>query len=204
MKSIIRLFDRFLRRAQGIFEFWDDPDCMFRARIARAPHTIHLPKGRVPAGAKVLEMHLWNEHVPHIPPGGPSLALAVQGRRMMVSSLRRLASEIQQNPSLADVQAVGAVTVLFTLGDGSGGEKLLTRLGFTTSPYHSPLRWFGEFWENLYTWSLMWAYNAASLRHRRLLSLHRTEVWIERDEFLHRYGGSKIEQEARAASSINL
>jgi len=51
-------------------------------------------------------------------------------------------------------------------------------------PYRSPLGRFGEFWENLYARWLMWAFNAASLRHRRLLRLRRDEVWASADAFL--------------------
>jgi hypothetical protein len=55
-------------------------------------------------------------------------------------------------------------------------------------PYRGPLARFGEFWENLYTWGLMWTFNAASLRHRSLLRLRRAEVWMSAAELLARYG----------------
>ena len=82
--------------------------------------------------------------------------------------------------------------VLFAAGDGSSGERLFTRLGFTVFPYQSPLGRFGEFWENFYTWALMWAYNAVSLRQRQLLALDRTESWITSGEFLRRYDTAKV------------
>jgi hypothetical protein len=61
-------------------------------------------------------------------------------------------------------------------------------LGFTVLPYHNPLGRFGEFWENFYTWWIMWTYNQASLRHRRLFRLVRAEVWMTMAELLSRYG----------------
>lgn len=184
MRLIIRLFDRFLRRVEGIFEFCDDPACLLRLRIGRAAHPLSLPDGQVPTGAKVLEIHLWNEHIPPIAAEGPDLAWAVRVWRMLRTSLRHLAKQMQHDPRLAGVQAVGGITVFV-----SPGEKLVARLGFTICPYHNRLGRFGEFWENLYTWGIMWAFNAASLRQRRLLQLRRTEIWMSADEFLRRYQG---------------
>jgi len=83
---------------------------------------------------------------------------------------------------------VGGATVLFAAGDASSGERLFQRLGFSTFPYRNPLGRFGEFWENLYTWALMWTFNAGSLKKRHLLQLQRTEVWMSTGEFLVRYG----------------
>ena len=189
VRRIIRAFDRFLCRLQGVFVFWDDPDCMFRAQIARAPHRIVLPGATIPAGAKALALHFWNEQMPHIPAEGPTLALGLRASRMIVASFRVLAREMGRDPRLAGVQALGGTTVLFAIGDASGAEKLFTRLGFTVFPHRHPLGRFGEFWENLYTWALMWAYNAVSLRQRCLIALRRTEVWMAPGVFLRKYGG---------------
>ncbi len=191
MRSLIRLLDRFLRWAQGVFEFWDDPDCMFRVGLARARHAIPLPDGEVPAGAKVLAVHFWNEHMPRIPPGGPDLAAAVRGRRMLDTSFRALGRELHHNPLLAGVQALGGGTVLVHTDAGPVNQEFFERLGFTIFPYHSPLGRFGEFWENLYSWGLMWTFNQVSLRQRHILRLHRSEMWMSRVEFMRRYGSSE-------------
>ncbi|NIV38822.1 MAG: hypothetical protein GWN58_58220, partial [Anaerolineae bacterium] len=145
MKRIVRAFDRFLCRRQGVFVFWDDPDCLFRAQFMRAPREIALPGALIPAGAEVLGLHFWNEHMPQIPPEGPTLALAVRGRRMIVSTFRALAHEMNRDPRMEGIQALGGATVLFAAGDGSGGDRLFTRLGFTVFPYRSPLGRFGQF-----------------------------------------------------------
>ena len=107
---------------------------------------------------------------------------------MFVTSLHEAARYLASKPELATVRAVGAATVLASPGDPLGGERLVRRLGFLVLPYHNPLGRFGEFWENFYTWWIMWTYNAASLRRRSLISLRRTEIWMARDTFLHRYG----------------
>lgn len=188
MRAIIRLFDRFLRWRLGVFEFCSESACLFRVRIAPAPHAIPLPGGQVPAGAPVLELHLWNEHVPRIPPEGPDLAWAARLRRMLIATFRSLARQIPRDPRLADVQAVGGVSVLVVRDDDLEVTKLVSRLGFTVFPYRNPLGRFGEFWENFYTWGLMWAFNEASLRQRHLMRLRRAEAWMAVDEFRQRFG----------------
>jgi hypothetical protein len=188
IRDLIRLLDRLLRKQQGVFEYWDDPGCMFRASTGRARHTIRLPDGEIPTGAEVLQLHFWNEHMPRISAEGPDLALAVRGHRMLIASLRAFARRIQDDASFAGYRAVGGATVLFAAGDASSGERLFQRLGFSVFPYRNPLGRIGEFWENLYTWALMWAFNAISLQKRHLLQLQRTEVWMSTDEFLARYG----------------
>ena len=168
--------------------YWDDPDSFFRAQIARASGDIVLPDTLIPAGAKVLKLHFWNEHMPVIPPEGPDLAQALHASRMIVGSFRVLARELHRDPRMAGIQALGGATVLFAAGDDSSGEKLFKRLGFTIFTHQNRLGRLGEFWENLYTWALMWSYNAVSLRQRRFLALRRTESWMSTDDFLRRYG----------------
>ena len=65
---------------------------------------------------------------------------------------------------------------------------MMQHLGFVVLPYHNPLGRFGLFWENFFSWWLMWAYNETSLHSRHFLKLQSTEIWITINEFLHRYG----------------
>jgi len=191
MRALIRRFDGLIRRASGVFEFCDRAECLLRLQVARAPHDLHLPGGTlVRAGDPVLMLHLWNEHVPPMGPAGPDLAWAARVYRMWLHSLRAVAHWLADEPGLADMRAVGGMTVLITPGDRGSGLRLMRHLGFDVIPYRSPLGRFGEFWENFYAWWLMWAFNAASLRRRRLLHLRRAEVWISVSELLGRYGSN--------------
>jgi hypothetical protein len=187
MKSILRYFDRFLRWALGVFEFCEQPGCLLRLRQTTAAHAITLPDRCIPPGAPILELHLWNEHIPSIPSIGADLSWALQIQRRLITSFRTLARQMQRDSSLTGVQAVGGVTVLTFSSYSPGGAKLFKRLGFTVCPHHNPLGRFGEFWENLYTWAIMWVFNEASLQRRRLLWLHRSEIWMTSDNFLQRY-----------------
>jgi hypothetical protein len=187
LRAIVREFDGFLRRRLNVTEFSADPECILRIRLACAPHELALPGSTVPAGAPVIELHIWNEHVPPMPSSGPDLAWARDTTRRISRSLGSLAEHILDDPSLLSARALGGATPLVSLIPSHGGG-LATRMGFSLLPYHHPLGRFGEFWENSYTWILMWTFNQASLRRRTLLGMRRTEMWMTTEDYLRRYG----------------
>jgi hypothetical protein len=196
MRALIRHFDTLVRRANGVLEFCDDEECLLRLQVARAPRTLHLEGQVVEAGEPVLILHLWNEHIPPLPQTGPDLAWAVRGYRMFIRSLCAVARQMQNDPRLAGVRAVGGVTVLFGPAGNSDKASLVQRLGFSVMPYHGPLGRFGEFWENFYSWWIMWTFNAASLQHRRLVHLRRVEIWMPVERFLNHYGAGQVKRGA--------
>jgi hypothetical protein len=142
----------------------------------------------VEAGEPVLGLHLWNEHLPALPEAGADLAWAARMRRLFVGSLRAVAREVARDPRLSRARALGGTTVLLEPGEASASVRLVQRLGFTLLPQRHPLGRFGVFWENLYAWGLMWAFNPATLRGRTLLGLRRAEMWMPVEELLQRYG----------------
>lgn len=188
MRVLIRRFDALLSRILGVYEFCDDVNCVLRLQISQASRALCFAGQKVNIGESVLLLHLWNEHIPHIPQDGPDLAWAAQMRRLFLHSLRAVAVYMASDQSLTQVSFIGGTTTLFSPQGQSGGRRFLQRLGFTILPYRSPLGRFGEFWENFYAWWLMWTFNTVSLRHRRLLQLRRSEFWITVDEFLKLYG----------------
>ncbi len=188
LRVLIRRFDGWLSRVEGVIPFTDDPQCLLRIQAARAPVDLFLPEAVILAGSPVLYLHLWNERLPPSPGRGPDLRWARRTQRLVIASLKLVAQHLQQNPSLEDIRALGGVSAHLSLGRGKGGRALLEHLGFTVLPCYRPLGAFGEFWENFYTWWLIWTFNPASLRHRRIWDLQRTEFWIERGKFLARYG----------------
>jgi hypothetical protein len=194
MRALIRRFDALLSRAHGVYEFCDDGSCMLRLQITQTSRALCFAGQEVPVGEPVLVLHLWNEHIPPLPPAGPDLAWAAKVRRLFIHSLRAVAVQMTSDPRLARVRAVGGATTVLSPDSHPGGRRFLQRLGFTILPYRSPLGRFGEFWENLYAWCLMWTFNVASLRHRQLLHLRRAELWMPADEFLSRYGPRETPQ----------
>ncbi len=187
MRAMLRAFDRWLARLYGVYEFTDDPDCLFRLSVSHLSRPLPLDDRMIPAGEEVLIIHFWNERLPSLSREGATVAQAVRAQRQIVKSLQAVAAEIQRDPHLARVQAVGGVTALTTTAGSNGTAKLFRRLGFTIAPYSNRLGRFGLFWENLYSWLLMWAYNEASLRHRPLFQLVRSNVWMSVEKYLGRY-----------------
>ena len=116
-----------------------------------------------------------------------SVAYARALNRGQIYSLRLVARYTQSAPEFADAQVVGGITVLAPGGVPDGGTAMLKPFGFNVIPYHSPLGRFSEFWENLFTWGLMWTYNPASLRGRSLWSLRRSEFWMSAKAFQDKF-----------------
>ncbi len=193
MRFIIRVIDRLLRKCNGVFEFCDDPDCVFRVSIGVSKYPFRVQDGEIPAGTKVLELHFWNEHMPPMRGDGPAIGPAVKLRRRVAFSAQRLAEAIENDSRLAGVMAVGGVTPLFIPGDNSPAEGIFRRLGFCVTPHQNPLGRFMEFWEEVYAWFLMWAFTLGNQNRRSLRGLRRSDFWISVEDFLRLYGGQSTE-----------
>ncbi len=193
LRLAIQRFDHWLCRQYGVYAFCQAEGVILRVQQGSAAHDLLLPDGCVPRGRPVLLLHFWNERLPPIPPAGPDLEYAVRLRRGLIRSLQAIAVYLAQTPCLETVQAVGGVTAHVTLERPNSGRALLNSLGFTLFPYHRPAGAFGEFWENFYTWWLMWAFNPASVRHRPLWKLQRLEFWMTRQAFLRRYAPPSVD-----------
>ena len=187
LRAIIRRFDAWLSYVEDVEPFTDDPNCILRIQASSATHTLNLPGTTIPRGTKALLLHAWNERMPVIHPEGPDLAYGLRFQQLTFASLKFVARHILSTPALQDVQAVGGVTAHVSLKEADGGRAMLEHLGFTVMPYHRSFGAFGEFWENFYTWWLMWTFNPASTRHRKLWDLQRTEFWMTKEEFLEKY-----------------
>jgi hypothetical protein len=188
LRLLIRRFDDWLSHMEGVEPFTDDPQVILRLQNGRATWDILLPEGRISMGSSVLFLHLWNERIPGIPPQGPDFAWARRTQRLMVNSFKAIAQHVKETPILSCTQAIGGVIAQINLEGPDGGRAMLEHFGFTILPYHRPAGAFGEFWENFYTWWLMWTFNPASVRHRKLWDLHRAEFWMTKEKFLELYG----------------
>lgn len=195
MRTLIRGLDRLLRRAQGVVEFCDDPQCLFRIQRGYCPRPMRLSDGTaLQPGEPIVFFHLWNEHVPPLNAAGADLPWAAKARRMLLHSMRLLAKAVATDPALAEARAIAGVSALTPLQDESGATQLMRRLGFDVLPRPpGPLGRFGLFWENLYTWALMWTFNMATLRSKQLLRMERNELWMSRRRLLERYGDRRRE-----------
>ena len=188
LRAIIRRLDDWLSRREGVIPFTDNPRVILRLQVGRASHELHLPEATIPIGSKVLYLHAWNERMPRIPPEGADLTYAVQLHRLQIHSLKAVAKHILAESYLQDIQAISGVTAHISWKEADGGRAMMEGFGFTILPYHRPFGAFGEFWENFYAWWLMWTYNPASVRYRKMRNLQRAEFWMTKVRFLERYG----------------
>jgi hypothetical protein len=191
MRLLVRKLDELIRKCSRVFEFNQDVDCLLRLQVTRAPHTLRLPDLTVEANEPVLLIHLWNERLPNTSPGGADLAWARRILRLFRRSLYLTADYLQDNPHLSQVRAVGGVTILLTSGLHEAGGRFVQEMGFSITPYSSRLGRFGEFWENFYSWMIIWTFNPGSLPNRALIHLQRSEMWMSREAFMQRYGAAR-------------
>jgi len=190
-RSVISRFDWLLRRLYGIREFTKEDDCIMRITFRKSDRELLLSDGtKIPKGETIGELHFWNERIPPMPKDGPDLAWGLQFHRLMRRSLVELAKYVESAPEWEGVRAFRGETAV----DGQEGVKqatvLIGRLGFDLLPLGrsiSRLKPFLEFWENIYLWGLIWAFNPASLKGKRLVDLRRCQIWISRRELLERY-----------------
>lgn len=191
-RSVIGLFDRFLRHLFGIYEFTPEEGCIFRLALRKSHKGLTLSDGtKVLKGEMIGELHLWNERVPPMPENGPDLAWGLQFHRLMRRSLIALARYIESAPEEWNgVRAFGGETGVDAQEGLQQATEAIGRLGFDLFPLGrsvSRLKPFLEFWENIYLWGLIWTFNPASLKSKRLLDIQRCQIWISRQRLLEKY-----------------
>lgn len=188
-RAAISRLDVLLRRVYHVREFTQDGSCILRIALARSAEEITLSDGtRIGKGEVVGELHLWNEHIPPMDEGGPSLEWALKSRRLLIASLKKLATYLEDEPQFESVRAFRGETAFPR--EGLERRALFERLGFDLVRMDriGRLKRFGEFWENVYTWGLIWTFNPGSLRRKDFFHLERVQLWISRQALLERYG----------------
>jgi len=188
-RELMRWIDRKAARSRGVFAFSGDAECILRLRRAAARRDMDLPGRRVLTGAPVVELHLWNEHMLTFSMN-PAAGMGYGNRflRQMLQSFRGVARALETDPDLKPAQAVGGNLVFLYDPDNPERASLAGRLGFSVFSHPNRAGQVGLFFENLYSWGLMWAYHPASLTGRRFFGARRSEIWMTRGAFLDRYG----------------
>jgi hypothetical protein len=191
-RAMVRRFDVLLRRQFRVQEFTQDEGCILRISLSVFKEAIQLSDGTtVHPGDKICELHFWNEHLPPMPPQGPDLRWGLRFYRLAVRSFRSLANHMVAEQGLEDIVALRGQMALPEGGDFLSLVSLCAQMGFDV--VNLTLRaghWgrFKHFWENIYSWALMWTFNPATLRRKRFLRLQRYQFWMSRQALLQRYG----------------
>lgn len=187
----VRGVDFLLRQRQGIHEFTDDEECLFRISLDEASRTVTLSDGTiVREGDPVLQLHLWNEHLPLMPSAGPSAAWATLMKRRVHRSFAAVARYIEQERQLDAVRAVHGAP---PFGSRLGVAQMVRtgqRFGCDVIDPGEPLEWRGRIhavFDSMLLWGLTYAFNPAGLRTKNLLR-YRHQLWISRRTLLLRYG----------------
>lgn len=181
--------DRSLRRAQGIFEFSNDDDCILRIAVIPAETRILLPDGtQLRPEDPIVDLHLWNERLPGLVHDGSSLAWGASFRTRMRATLRLLAEYLASEPDLKKVKACRARVAFLR-------DRLVQRaarhLGFVSAvPDQSLPEHVHEFLEVFLIYGLTWVFNPEALPHKACLP-QRSYLWMSRKELFSRYGGSR-------------
>ncbi|NOZ29420.1 MAG: glycosyltransferase [Chloroflexi bacterium] len=192
LRWTIRGLDALLRRCYHIQEFSQEEDCILRIALHKSDEEVLLSDGtRVLPGDLIGELHLWNEHIPPMPPEGPDLIWAFTFRRRMARSLAALAAYVESDPRFRDVKAFRGI---LAIGSGDGlaqAARAADRWGFDLLDQQEPaglLTRFLSFWQKLYTWGIIWTFNPSSLNGKNLRRLKHRRFWISRKQLLDRYG----------------
>jgi len=128
-------FDSRLRRRNGVFDYFDSPDCILRVKLERAGRSIILPDGvRLDASDRIIELHFRNEYFPPMDANGATVAWARRVARHMDLSLKELYRYLQGRSDLDDVAAIRAVMLLKSSDQAAQFARIASRFGFGPVP----------------------------------------------------------------------
>jgi hypothetical protein len=194
LNALVSAIDRRLRAKQHIFEYSDGPRCMFRAGLAVAPTDIALSDGTyLPAGSRLINLHLWNEHVPPFPAQGPTLGWARKICHDFEISLEELATFVARHRALDDVAAFGGKMMFGSTEQTQLVAHFSARYGFVAAipePVQTIPQRLHLVGENILISLIVLARNPAALR-TDVLRRDRVSIYIRREELMRRFGARK-------------
>ena len=187
--ALIGRFDTVLRRCNGVYEFTTEPGCVLRVGLGCARSTVELADGtRLQAGEPVGVLHLWNEHLPRFPQGGPDLHWAKTLHLRLKISLTALSGHVACDPLWQDVRAIRCGAAFSGAMRTGQLQRIGEAFGFEVIPADvSGLRRAHALGEDFLLWGFARAFNPATL-HQQSFFRPRRDLWISRSTLLGRYG----------------
>lgn len=185
--ELVSWCDTILRSCYGIYEFTDDPACVFRVGLSRTRSALSLSDGtRIEAGDVVGVLHFWNEHLPRYTRRGPGLAWARAMHNHVVGSLRALAAYVEADSAWREVRALRAEAALYSR-HRPRPHRVAQRYGFEQiATERSLLRQAHDLGDDCLLWGLARAFNPAALARLPFRRDHR-ELWMSRTSLLRNY-----------------
>ncbi len=204
-QQAIWALDHWLRERQGIYEFTDRADCLFRIQRERAEQSFTFFDGTcVRAGDPIIGLHLWNEHIPAMGRKGPTLAWARRTLRALDTSLYDLAHFLHRREEYAGVRALYGNMCLGTAAQCEQLGRIVQAYGFEVlcnreSGFGGSLHLFGQ---GILTALLALATNPATLR-TAVLRRYREHLILSRAALEARYA-AKLARVRRASDAAAL
>lgn len=192
LERVVRILDKLLKHYFRIYEFSDDENCLLRLALTSSTSDVTLSDGtRILPGSPIGELHFWNEHVPTIGDKRHDLSWAINFQHRLIRSLTELAQHVRESPHLNDVAAFRG-DIFFSsrcklLLMANPVKRCGLELVFPPPP-HGFRRTTADFFDSLYAFALVWAFNPASLNGRGYQKLKRVQLWISRRTLLSKYG----------------
>jgi hypothetical protein len=191
LEAMVTGLDDRLRLRQGVFEYSRHPDCLFRIQFIASGGDYVLSDGTcIPWGARIGNLHVWNEQFPCFSANGPTLAWGRCVNRAFNISLRELLYFLDARRDFDDVIAIGANMTFEPAERSDQLARFVARFGFErieatpSRSFRQQMHWLGE---NILISMMVLARNAAALR-ADTLRRDRTLVLLSRRELRRRYG----------------
>jgi len=191
LAQAIYALDTRLRRRLAVIEYSAHRSCIFRLGIARSRRELTLCDGtHLQPGDRVVQLHFWNEHMPLVPPNGPTIRWARGVQQNAITSLRELAFYLASRPDLRDINVICADAPFGTLAQSRQVARMMEYFGFEAFTPHEPLS-VGErihrFGENILISLTVFAQNAAALRLDTLRRV-RVPIYLSRRTLDEKFG----------------
>ncbi len=187
----VRAIDLALQRHYHVFEFTDDPQCILRVALSvNARDFVLSDSVHIARGEPILELHFWNERLPALPRHGASLGWGIEVARRARYSLCLLAEYLACKPRFNPVRALHGESGFLEVGQFAEMRTLIEHLGFDFVSGDVPgwRVWQYAFWQNLFSWWLMWTFNPASLHSKHFNDIARSELWMSRTKLMKKFG----------------
>src|SRR5437764_954065 len=160
--------DTLLRRWYAITEYSTNALCIFRIQLVEIERPVRLADGTLARpGDRIIDLHLWNEHLPRLSNQGASVGWALQMRRGLDVSLRELARYLTIEHEFRDVRLLRGNIKFCVAEQCDQMARLCRRLGFEVSETDEPgtlIEQIHRFGQNVLISLMVLALNGVAIR----------------------------------------